>query len=382
MTLAHDSQAATHLETILMPELGHIAYYVRNLERSVTFYQKVVGLNVVARIFNGRAAVLSGGTSHHELLLIQVSTGDGPLVGRRIGLYHAGWKVGASLDDLRAALDRAQLHGIPVEGTANHQVMYSLYLRDPDDNEVELFVDNPSHDWRLDSSWMEAPVQQLDLSRLQPHEKAGLQTQVSNGRSAESVAALVASAAVPNVNAPNTENVQAAPLGKENGNGNGNGEEQYDEAEDPDSLSYWMKAAHTSQSASQQIPVVEEAYNGLDDPDDIEYWLKTANASVVPVALAGEQNNGEVYEALDDPDDIEYWLKTIQTPAHNVAPEETGNGNEPYDALEDPDALEYWLKAVPNPTSSTSEASPKNTQPYNELQEPSVIDRQPAKVAG
>ncbi|KOR27126.1 hypothetical protein TI05_19690, partial [Achromatium sp. WMS3] len=115
-----------------MPELGHVAYYVRNLERSIAFYQKIVGLNVVARIFKGRAAVLSGDDDHHhELLLIQVSTGDGPLVGRRIGLYHTAWKIGDSLDDLRAALDRAQLHGTPVDGTANHQVLFSLYLRDP-----------------------------------------------------------------------------------------------------------------------------------------------------------------------------------------------------------------------------------------------------------
>lgn len=163
-----------------MPELGHMAYYVRNLERSVAFYQKIVGLTVVGRIFNGRAAVLSGGTKHHELLLIQVTTADGPLTGRRVGLYHVGWKVGNCFSDLQNALDRAQTYGTQIEGTADHGIMFSLYLRDPDNNEVELFVDNAECDWHTDSSWMEAPVKPLDLSipysqrTLGPQAKLGL----------------------------------------------------------------------------------------------------------------------------------------------------------------------------------------------------------------
>jgi catechol 2,3-dioxygenase len=401
MILTRDHQAVIHLETIFMSELGHIAYYVRNLERSVTFYQKVVGLNVVARIFNGRAAVLSGGSSHHELLLIQVSTGDGPLVGRRIGLYHAGWKVGASLDDLRAALDRAQLHGIPVEGTANHQVMFSLYLRDPDDNEVELFVDNPSHDWRQDSSWMEAPVQPLDLSRLQPYEKQPQPVTVSNGQSPANAAPVTAVAAVPNTanlqNTPveTTPTVEASPIHNVKNavdsppTGDANGDEQYDDIEDPDSLSYWLKAAAPNQATGSQTPAPEEVYDGLDDPDDIEYWLKNTSPVGTAVALANEeQNNGEVYDELEDPDDIEYWLKTIQTPSRNVSQQEEP-GEELYDALEDPDALEYWLKtAAPSQSSPSSGASealpkavPKNPQPYDELQEPGTAVNRPAKTA-
>jgi catechol 2,3-dioxygenase len=140
----------------------------------------VVGLTVVGRIFNGRAAVLSSGQSHHELLLIQVTTADGPLTDRRIGLYHAGWKIGDSLEDLRQALDRAQTYDAPVDGTVDHGMMFSLYLRDPDDNEVELFVDNPDCDWRRDTSWMEAPVKPLDLSAA-PRSPSRAVTQGSQG---------------------------------------------------------------------------------------------------------------------------------------------------------------------------------------------------------
>lgn len=146
-----------------MTELAHVVLYVRNLDRSIGFYRDLVGLELKGQIFHGRAAILSGGRSHHELLLIEVGQAPGPLAGRRLGLYHVGWKVGDSLDVLRQTRDRLQAAGVEIDGVSDHTVSQSLYLRDPDGNEVELFVDNPAVDWRTDLSWMEAPVKPLDL---------------------------------------------------------------------------------------------------------------------------------------------------------------------------------------------------------------------------
>ena len=146
-----------------MAELGHVVFYVRDLDRSVAFYRDIVGLNVKGRIFNDRAALLSGGRTHHELLLIQIGDAPGPLTGRRLGLYHVGWKIGDSLDELRAARDRCVQAGQPIDGLSDHTVSQSLYLSDPDGNEVELFVDNPAFDWHSDQRWMEAPVKPLVL---------------------------------------------------------------------------------------------------------------------------------------------------------------------------------------------------------------------------
>src|SRR3989304_6717088 len=98
-----------------MVTLGHVVFYVRDLEKSTAFYRDVVGLKVAGRIFNGRAAMLTGGVTHHELLLIEVGTAPGPLHGKRIGLYHVGWKVGESLDDLRRTRDRLQAHGYDLD---------------------------------------------------------------------------------------------------------------------------------------------------------------------------------------------------------------------------------------------------------------------------
>ena len=146
-----------------MTELAHVVFYVRDLEQSLRFYTVIVGLTEKGRVFGNRAAVLSTGHSHHELLLIQVGDAPGPLTGRRIGLYHVGWKVGDSLDELRNVYRRVTDNGYAIDGMSDHTVSQSLYLRDPDGNELELFVDDPAVDWRNDSAWLDEPVKPLVL---------------------------------------------------------------------------------------------------------------------------------------------------------------------------------------------------------------------------
>lgn len=146
-----------------MSELGHVVFYVRDLQTSLLFYTELVGLELQGRIFGGRGALLSGGRTHHELLLLQVGDAQGPLQGKRIGLYHTGWKIGDSLDALKDAYLRVTEAGVPIDGISDHTISKSLYLKDPDGNEVELYVDSPEIDWRNDGSWMDAPVKPLDL---------------------------------------------------------------------------------------------------------------------------------------------------------------------------------------------------------------------------
>lgn len=143
--------------------LGHVVLYVRDLAVSLAFYRDAIGLQVTARLFGGRAAMLSGGHSHHELMLIEVGDAPGPPQGRRIGLYHIAWNVGEDLDSLRAAYRRLKEIGWPISGLADHTISQSIYLRDPDGNEVEIYVDDPAVDWRHDDSWCNTPVRPLSL---------------------------------------------------------------------------------------------------------------------------------------------------------------------------------------------------------------------------
>ena len=75
------------------------------MEPTVRFYRDVVGLRVAGTTFGGRASALTGGRTHHELLLLEVGGAPGPPHGRRVGLYHTGWCIGKDDDALRQALE-------------------------------------------------------------------------------------------------------------------------------------------------------------------------------------------------------------------------------------------------------------------------------------
>jgi catechol 2,3-dioxygenase len=148
-----------------MIELGHIALYVRDLNISLKFYTEALGLELEGKIFAGRGALLSGGRTHHELLLIEIGDAPGPMQGRRIGMYHIGWKVGNDLGALKQIYQRINKAGIVIEGLSDHTISQSLYLRDPDGNEVEVYVDDPAIDWHKEKLWMDEPVKPLDLGK-------------------------------------------------------------------------------------------------------------------------------------------------------------------------------------------------------------------------
>jgi catechol 2,3-dioxygenase len=143
--------------------LGHVVFYVKNLERSLAFYRDLLGFREVGRIFDGKAAALTSGRTHHEFLFIEVGTGPGPLTGHRVGLYHIGIKIGDSLDELRSALKELEKAGVTVTGASDHTVSQSLYLLDPDGNEVELYVDADPSIWEKNPAAVLSPIKPLRL---------------------------------------------------------------------------------------------------------------------------------------------------------------------------------------------------------------------------
>lgn len=143
--------------------LGHVVFYVKDLEQSLTFYRDIVGFQEIGRVFNGKAAALTSGRTHHELLLIEVGDAPGPPPGRRRGLYHIGIKIGDTLDNLREAKKDLERAGVHISGMSDHTVSQSLYLQDPDGNEVELYVDSHEIDWEKNPKAVLSPIKPLNL---------------------------------------------------------------------------------------------------------------------------------------------------------------------------------------------------------------------------
>jgi catechol 2,3-dioxygenase len=135
-------------------ELGHLVLYVRDVGRSADFYRDVLGWRQIIPGPDGSAGLPVAafaapyGRTHHELLLIEVGADAASQpAGRRVGLYHFGLKVGDSDDELREALEALRRSGTPVVGTSDHGVTHSLYILDPDGNEIELYIDVAGVDW-------------------------------------------------------------------------------------------------------------------------------------------------------------------------------------------------------------------------------------------
>ena len=144
-------------------ELGHIVLYVRDLERSRRFYRHILGWKEIAGS-DHQMAMYSSGRTHHELLLIEVGPNAAPIPsGRRVGMYHFGLKVGTTDEELRGALETLEEAGANVVGSADHGVTHSLYITDPDGNEIELYIDVQPEVWREDPRAVLSPIKALRL---------------------------------------------------------------------------------------------------------------------------------------------------------------------------------------------------------------------------
>ena len=148
-------------------ELGHLVLYVRDASESARFYREVLGWRQVlpapGEEVSG-AAAFSSGRTHHELLLIEVGP-DAARVpgGRRLGLYHFGLKVGDTDEELREAIAGLEAAGATIVGSSDHTVTHSVYLLDPDGNEIEIYIDVAGVDWMSDATLVAAPVRPLSI---------------------------------------------------------------------------------------------------------------------------------------------------------------------------------------------------------------------------
>lgn len=140
-------------------ELGHVVLYVSQLARSADFYRDTLGFAELGR--GSGFAVFSSGRTHHELLLIEVGGTPQP-PGVRPGLYHIGFKIGNSTEELKLAYRELKEKGVPIVGSADHHVTHSLYVRDPDGNELELYAD-VSDVWKTDPTAVMKPTRALKL---------------------------------------------------------------------------------------------------------------------------------------------------------------------------------------------------------------------------
>ncbi|MEH6653840.1 VOC family protein [Loktanella salsilacus] len=130
--------------------IGHVHLKVADLERAIAFYRDVLGFEVTMR-YGKQAAFLSAGGYHHHIgLNTWESAGATPPPPGHTGLYHTAFLY-PDRAALAAVLHRVLAAGLTLDGAADHAVSEAIYLRDPDQNGVELYVDREEADWPRDA---------------------------------------------------------------------------------------------------------------------------------------------------------------------------------------------------------------------------------------
>jgi catechol 2,3-dioxygenase len=127
-------------------QIGHVHLKVANLDRALKFYCGVLGFELTQRFGSLAAFISAGGYHHHIGLNTWESAGGSPPPTGTTGLYHLAilYPTRALLVD---ALRRVLAAGVELDGASDHGVSESIYLRDPDDNGVELYWDRPRDQW-------------------------------------------------------------------------------------------------------------------------------------------------------------------------------------------------------------------------------------------
>lgn len=137
--------------------LGHVNFFVDDLDRTTRFYRDICGLALEFVEVGLKATFLGTGNTPHDVGCIETTKGhdrygkDGHLqlpkeVGAHAGLNHLAWEVDNEVE-LVAGYERCLKEGISIARLADHQIAHSIYMRDPDGNVCEFYVDT-IREWR------------------------------------------------------------------------------------------------------------------------------------------------------------------------------------------------------------------------------------------
>jgi len=126
--------------------IGHVHLKVADLKRSLDFYCKLLGFELITT-YGEEAAFISAGGYHHHIGLNSWYSKNGPVPPRNAtGLFHVAIRY-PTRKDLALIYDRIRKSGYPLTGASDHGVSEALYLNDPDNNGLELYWDKPKNEW-------------------------------------------------------------------------------------------------------------------------------------------------------------------------------------------------------------------------------------------
>lgn len=154
--------------------IGHVHLTVSDLDRALGFYRDILGFAVTSYYGDSAVFLSAGGYHHHIGLNTWAGKGATPPPAGHTGLFHVAILL-PSRKALAEVLKRIIATGYPIEGGADHGVSEAVYLRDPDNNGIELYVDRPKELWKTDNDGkVEMVTEALDFKSLLQEAEGGV----------------------------------------------------------------------------------------------------------------------------------------------------------------------------------------------------------------
>ncbi len=146
--------------------IGHVHLKVSNLDKALGFYRDILGFEVTMMYGNDAVFLSAGGYHHHIGLNTWNSKNASPASRHGVGLFHAAI-VYPERRDLAAIFQQIKNSGYQIDGASDHGVSEAIYLRDPDNNGIELYWDRPREIWpKNENGEMEMYTKPLDIQSL------------------------------------------------------------------------------------------------------------------------------------------------------------------------------------------------------------------------
>jgi catechol 2,3-dioxygenase len=146
--------------------IGHVHLKVSDLDKALSFYQGLLGFEIIQR-YGAQAVFISAGGYHHHIGLNTWYSKNAPPAPQHVcGLFHTAILY-PTRRDLAIVVKRLLDANYPLTGVADHGVSEAIYLNDPDGNGVELYWDRPREQWPLDGEGnLQMVTEPLNLNEL------------------------------------------------------------------------------------------------------------------------------------------------------------------------------------------------------------------------
>ena len=127
--------------------LGHVVMRVRDIDRSLDFYTRVMGLTIMERSPSGTVFMSANTEKSHELAIRAIGMDAAGPDSSLVGQAHMAWQM-ESFEDLQELYLRLKENDARILRIGNHGISLGVYLLDPDDNEIEGYYELPKSEWK------------------------------------------------------------------------------------------------------------------------------------------------------------------------------------------------------------------------------------------